>query len=290
MLKRNDKGPEVKKLQEVLLELGEALPRWGADGDLGDETFEALSSLLCKHGRTVDPDPNIVSDAELAFVYALRDLLRVDHGVKPPAKLVDRRQCAKLDLDRGSRPITEVKGACLHQTACYLSASKDPARCDAIGAHFVVYPDGTVYWLHDVTRKIVHGNEWNSQTYGIEIDGLFAGVEGDPKTVWDNPKTPYVEKAGSLTPEQVEAVKQLLRWQDAELRRQGGHQRLIVAHRQASGMRRNDPGSKVWKEIALPMLQELGLSDGGPGFALVNQDGGYPIPESWDPSRKGIPY
>ena len=38
------------------------------------------------------------------------------------------------------------------------------------------------------------------------------------------------------------------------------------------------------------MLQELGLSDGGPGFALVNQDGGYPIPEAWNPSRKGIPY
>jgi hypothetical protein len=290
MLKRNDKGPKVKELQEALLELGEALPRWGADGDLGNESFAALNSLLCKHGRTVDPDQNSVSDPELAFVYALRDQLRVDHGVKPPAKLIDRRQLAKLDLDRGSRPITEVKGACLHQTACYLSASKDPARCDGIGAHFVVYPDGTVYWLHDVTRRIVHGNEWNGQTYGIEIDGLFAGVEGDPTTVWDNPKTPYTEKAGSLTLEQVEAVRQLLRWQNAEIRRQGGDQQLIVAHRQASGERRNDPGSKVWKEIALPMLQELGFSDGGPGFALVNQDGGYPIPEAWDPSRKGIPY
>jgi hypothetical protein len=290
MLKRNEKGPKVKELQEVLLELGEQLPRWGADGDLGNETFAALGSLLCKHGRTVDPDPNIVSDAELAFVYALRDLLRLDHSVKPPAKLIDRRQFAKLDLDRGPRPIAEVKGACLHQTACYLSTSKDPARCDTIGAHFVVYPDGTVFWLHDVTRRIIHGNEWNAQMYGIEIDGLFAGIEGDPKTVWDNPSTPYVEKAGSLTPEQAEATKQLLRWLDAEIRRQGGHQRLIVAHRQSSGMRRNDPGSKVWKEIALPMLQELGLSDGGPGFALVNQDGGYPIPEAWNPARKGIPY
>jgi hypothetical protein len=51
MLKRNDKSPKVKELQEALLELGEELPRWGADGDLGNETFEALNSLLSKHGR-----------------------------------------------------------------------------------------------------------------------------------------------------------------------------------------------------------------------------------------------
>lgn len=293
MLKKNASGPEVVSLQEKLIRLGEALPRWGADGELGNETMEAIDSLYRKHGRERDPDPWVVSDDELAFVESLLKLRLAATPVVPPAKLIDRRMQAGLagrDKDMGPRPITAVKGPCLHQTACNLSASKDLARCDRVGAHFVVYPDGTVFWLHDVTRKIIHGNEWNSQTYGIEIDGLFAGVEGDPETVWDDPSTPYREKAGSVTIEQVRATCQLIRWQHYCIARDGGQETVIVAHRQSSGSRRNDPGSKAWQSIALPMLQELKLSDGGKGFVLAGKDGGYPIPQEWDPSKTGIKY
>lgn len=293
MLKRHDTGPHVATFQKKLLRLGMSLTRWGADGDLGGETLEAVAALFRKHGRE-DKEYEVVSDEELAFVDKLIALLDdTTLRVSPPAKLIDRRLFAGMagrDKDEGPRPITAVKGPCLHQTACYLSSSKDISRCDRVGAHFVVYPDGTVFWLHDVTRKISHGNEWNSQTYGIEIDGLFAGVEGVAATVWDDPKTPYKEKAGSITEAQIISTRQLIRWQHFEIARAGGHETVIVAHRQSSGSRRNDPGSKPWQEIALPMLKELGLGDGGPGFALVGKNGGYPIPEEWDPAKKGYKY
>jgi hypothetical protein len=147
-----------------------------------------------------------------------------------------------------------------------------------------------VFWLHDLNRVIIHGNGWNSRTIGIEIDGLFAGVEGDLNTLWDDPETPGRDKAMSLTDIQAEAVRQLIRWTHAEIVRRGGKPKVLVAHRQASEDRRNDPGSKVWQEIAIPMLAKLKLSDGGPGFAIADRFGGRPIPEAWDPTRIGIKY
>ena len=90
-----------------------------------------------------------------------------------------------------------------------------------------------------------------------------------------------------LTPEAVEATKALIRWIVAEVAAHGGQVRALVAHRQSSATRRNDPGSAIWQAVALPMHAELGLSDGGVGFAI---DGGKPIPEAWDPRCVGVRY
>ena len=45
MLKRGDKGKEVRDLQEKLLQLGYELPKFGADGDYGNETESAISEF-----------------------------------------------------------------------------------------------------------------------------------------------------------------------------------------------------------------------------------------------------
>lgn len=295
MFKLHDKGPAVRAFQDKLIRLGGALPRWGADGDIGQETLSALGAVMRMHGRGEDADPMVVSDAEIEFIDERIQALQADHGVAPPAQLIDRRQLASREKDYGPRAITQVRGVTLHQTACILSASKDPARCDNVGAHFVImrpggyYKDGDVLWLHDETRLVIHGHGWNNQCWGIEVDGLFAGVEGDPRTVWDDPDTSFKDQAVSLTDAQRESCLQLIRWRYHEIRRMGGKMITICAHRQASKDRRNDPGSRVWKDIALPLKDELGLGDGGPGFVLPT-GGGYPIPESWDPSRVGIKY
>ena len=42
----------------------------------------------------------------------------------------------------------------------------------------------------------------------------------------------------------------------------------------------------MWQRVAVPLHAELGLTDGGVGFAI----GGYPIPESWDARCKGVKY
>lgn len=180
------------------------------------------------------------------------------------------------------RPIANVTGVCLHQTACLLG--ERPERYDSVGAHIAITRSGKVIWLHDFDRKVAAANGWNNGTVSFEIDGLYAGEEGNPSTVWDDPSTPSKEQAMVLTKETIHAVIETVKWVKSVL---GPQMNVIVAHRQSSDSRRNDPGSAIWKECALPLHALLGCSDGGVGFKL---DDGYPIPESWDPRCHGIKY
>lgn len=54
VLRRGSKGNTVKELQEKLLAAGERLPRFGADGDFGKETEDAVKAFQSKHKLTVD--------------------------------------------------------------------------------------------------------------------------------------------------------------------------------------------------------------------------------------------
>ena len=203
----------------------------------------------------------------------------------PPTVLSDIRPTALASHDRGGRPWNKVTGICLHQTACVLG--ERPARWETVGAHIGVMRSGRVVHIHDFNRIVWHGNGWNAGTVGIEIDGLYEGVEGDPKTVWDDPSTAVHEKGMTPTTAAIEATKQAIRWICSEVAKHGGEVKALVAHRQSSDSRRNDPGSALWKAVALPMHAELELSDGGVGFKL---GAGYPIPESWDPRCTGLKY
>ena len=47
-------GADVRAMQELLMQLGYKLPRYGADGNFGSETLAALKSFQQDHGLTVD--------------------------------------------------------------------------------------------------------------------------------------------------------------------------------------------------------------------------------------------
>lgn len=53
-LRRGDKGPYVKEAQEDLMKLGYSLPKYGADGDFGRETENAVKTLQKDYGLAVD--------------------------------------------------------------------------------------------------------------------------------------------------------------------------------------------------------------------------------------------
>lgn len=200
------------------------------------------------------------------------------------SKIVDRRKVASQKHVYGKRDWSKVTGICLHQTACVLG--ENPPRWDTIGCHVGVTRSGKVIWLHDFNKLVVHGNQWNSQTVGIEIDGMYEGIEGNIKTFWRPKDQPNLQPQRP-TEEAMESVRGLIRFICQKVKENGGNVRALVAHRQASENRQNDPGSAIWKRVALPMSEELGLNDGGPGFKLST---GYPIPEAWDPKRKGYKY
>lgn len=191
------------------------------------------------------------------------------------------------------RSIAEITGVCLHQTATVMG--EDPARYRRLSIHFVLTQLGKVIQTCDVRSLLYGGNGWNNGTIQIELDGLLPGLLDDPATVhkredlettWNDPDTPGVDRPMRVTDEQKRSLRNLIRYLDELVRRLGGRLRVIVAHRQSSGDRQNDPGQEVWAE-AVAMMDELGLGDGGVGFRL---DDGRPIPEAWDPRCKGIKY
>lgn len=53
-LRKGDKGAEVKELQNLLLQHGYSLPRYGADGDYGNETVVAVKAFQRANGLTDD--------------------------------------------------------------------------------------------------------------------------------------------------------------------------------------------------------------------------------------------
>lgn len=204
-----------------------------------------------------------------------------------PAQVVDMRAQAAKESNKsyGRRKWSRVTGVCLHQTACVLGERNE--RWLNVGCHVGITRSGKILWLHDFDKLVIHGHGWNAQTVGFEIDGLYAGIQGDPRTVWDDRSTPQHEQGMSIRPEQMDAARVAVRWVYDTIASRWGKMRALVAHRQSTDDRRTDPGSAIWQAVALPLHKELGLSDGGPGFVLGK---GQPIPEAWDPSRIGIKY
>jgi hypothetical protein len=220
--------------------------------------------------------------------YALRDHL--SQGLPP---ITDRREharpsyvdAAKQRVYYTPRPrlLRIVRGWTLHQTAAVLGDLRED-RWDTVGAHRGVTAAGQRYLLHDLGRVVYHGNGWNALTGGIEIDGLFAGVEGDRSTVWKNGPESH------LTDLQTQAVMWTIVDGYIEVAEGGGGMTALVAHRQSSATRRNDPGGEIWRRIALVMQRLLELRDGGQVDHRFKIGGGSPIPEAWNPARKGVPY
>lgn len=206
--------------------------------------------------------------------------------VPPGTEFHDRRKFAaqahgpNREWKVTSRPLAQVTGICLHQTACMMG--ERPERYDGTGAHVVVTRAGRVIWLHDWTHRVAAANGWNYGTVSIEIDGLYAGIDGDDSTVWNDPSTPRRETGVELLVTTATAARATIRWICNQL----PGVKLLVSHRQSSRDRRNDPGSAIWQRVALPMSKEMGLSDGGPGFTC----GGSPIPFEWDPRYRDVPY
>lgn len=202
-----------------------------------------------------------------------------------PDGYIDRRDVAG-QVHSGQtafmRAWKKTTGITLHQTACDMGERIE--RYDNTGAHIVVLRSGRWLLLHSLNKNVAHGNGWNSECVGIEINGLFAGEVGGH--VWDDPSTKIHEVAMHPTEIQIIRTKEICRWICGVTAANGGEIRALVAHRQSSLDRLDDPGEECWKGIALPLHAELGLTDGGVGFKL----GGAPIPESWDPRCRGFKY
>jgi len=264
-----------------LVQLGYDLPRFGEDGMLGDETLDAVQDFQRDHGL-------IREDADLLGGIAPQTLAAILNpetpcACDPPTISMEDRIVLLVGPDeegrrsKGKRPWHEIRGITLHQTACLFA--EDPNRYRGIRAHWGITRAGKAVLIHNPNTRVMHGNSFNNHDVGLEMNGFYEGVQGDPKTLW-RPKADPKRQGLRLEAAQVEGALAAIEWTINEVARQGGKVESIHAHRQSSKMRTSDPGSEIWQKVGLAAKACWGLKDGGPLFAV----GGYPIPREWDPS------
>ena len=182
VLKKGSRAPLVLAVQNKLISLGFALPRFGADGSLGDETLLAYGAFLVSQGLRTPSDepPHTVTPAGLAALDAA-----VANPVAPPPHHFDERakhRHAGRSTATPFRTWAKTTAVVLHQTASTLGES--PARWHAVPIHLGVTRAGKVIQLYDFTEVCNHANGLNGRGVGIELDGYFAGIEGRPETLW----------------------------------------------------------------------------------------------------------
>jgi hypothetical protein len=80
-LKKGDKGDDVKELQRDLMQLGYKLPRYGADGDFGNETEKAVKAFQADHHLTAD---GVMHSDDYTMLFAALDGQTIEPGTEPP--------------------------------------------------------------------------------------------------------------------------------------------------------------------------------------------------------------
>lgn len=293
-LKLGSKGPAVRELQQNLTRVGYALPRFGADGDLGFETLDAVDAFAeYAGGFGDDATPNDTIPAALLAAIASA------HPEKPPPRaaarepaeivpgFVDARPWYNGKDFQNRNPWARIDTICLHQMA--VNGNAGWGRWKGLAIHVAVPTKGPAALFNDLDKRVAHGHGWNGRSVGFEVEGHFAGIEGKPHTHW---KPPGATGSRAIPMElsvlQTTNARAAIRWCVEQVNSRGGHVKYIGAHRQSYGRKSSDPGELIWKNIALPMMEELGLTT-GPTLAHPKYPG-LPIPEAWDPKQKGVKY
>lgn len=174
------------------------------------------------------------------------------------------------------REPSRVDGICWHITACLFGVSPAAVarhdgdrrrarneRARRIPAHATLFRDGDAVVPFGLLAHLYHGNGWNPTKLGIEIESAD----------------------GTITPEQIATCGELVPWLIAEAARDGAELSSSCAHRSSNGIKPNDPGPIVWRELVIPLSERHGMrriiDPVPPSTRTVRQ--GLPIPKSWDP-------
>jgi len=253
------------------------------EGILGDSTKKAI-----------DFEDDGIDDDDLE---ALEEAARKDSElIVVPEKFVfvdltKEPRPKKRGRAKGKRRWRDVKGITLHQTA--VDFGTNPRRMINVPAHGATLRDGKIVLLHTPTDYMWHAHSLNKHDIGIEVSCRAAGIEGDGRTFWRSEKDieegrkydQLVKEANSI---QLSATRELCRYYIDLVKKNGGEIKFIHAHRQGHKSRVSDPGSKIWNEVAIPIMEEFGLECGPIGWKAGS---GNPIPQIWDEENgHGIPY
>jgi peptidoglycan hydrolase-like protein with peptidoglycan-binding domain len=189
-------------------------------------------------------------------------------------RITDLTAEADKSKRKKQRDPKSVYALVLHQMACCFKR-KDPLKSYLrTNSHFVILPDGKILQLHPISAYLWASHGFNKGSVAVEFAGNFPSTRGK---WWKGDK--YGQN--QVTPEQIEAGRYLVR----HLIRTMGLTH-VLAHRQSSAMRENDPGPDIWYHVGQWAIDNHGLKDGGPGFKVGD---GHTIPDLWRTWGKAKP-
>lgn len=265
--------------------LGLSLPD---DNVLDAATKKALNDFQTKH--SLKPTQQIDSATERALLET-DSLLRSKGSISESAtkdiihvaktkiedwtkKAVNNKPQHILNSYRDPR---KVYAFVLHQMAFKRWNPKtkgysNPESYLATGAHFCIMFDGRIIQLHAFTRMIWHGNCVSPGSVAVEFEGNFPNIKGG----WWIDKKSKVPNKDKPTQAQFESGKFLTSYLKAVL-----GTTHILAHRQSSDSRENDPGPDIWYNVGQWAIDKLGLTDGGPTFKCGSGKPILPVWRTW---------
>ena len=199
---------------------------------------------------------------------------RLTLGVAGDSRIIDLTAKANKSRRLRIRPPEKVHALVLHQMACCYKVKDPLTRFLNMAPHFAILPDGRILQLHPLQAYTAASNGFNAGSVAVEFAGNFPNTKGKWWMSKDL-KTDAQRKANQnqVTPQQIESGRYLVQY----LKRTMGL-KTILAHRQSSGTRENDPGPDIWYNVGQWAVDNLGLSDGGPGFKVGT---GNPLPDLW---------
>jgi hypothetical protein len=172
-----------------------------------------------------------------------------------------------------SRDPRQVNSVVLHQMG--FSRGNDFRDYIGVTAHYVILPDGKIYQLYGHDVRLPASDDFNATSVAVEFAGNMPSrpLSSDPDRYWfPSGREGSPIYMNHLTNAQAKSGRALLR----HLRDKGIH--FVFGHSQSTAGRGNDPGPEVWGAVAEYGIRKLGMSDGGPNYAIGS---GQPIRQSW---------
>lgn len=286
---------DIQQFQLDLQLLGYSLRNSKADGVLGPITKGAAHDFADDQ-KITDKFDGTIPDSVLTKVKELAAKKR-NPEINLPTNFYDFTNVAWPGPRKYERPWNKITSITVHQTGCNLTddlkkakrwyyfenVNKEGVRSvDSLHAHAGITKTGNVYLIHPFNQFVWHAQGLSHAGIGMEINGCFNGIADDIKTFPKGAKKP-----SRLTPEQIEASKNFIRYVKKILESHGSELKNLIPHRCASNTRRPDCGEEIYKSIVTPMIEELGLEKVEKDFKLGK---GFTIPEQWDEFYKGNEY
>jgi hypothetical protein len=300
-----DRGEHVRRLQLALEREGFDLPRYGADGDFGEETKRALLSFAVVRGlawRSAEPVPEALLDAlgcgevpDEPPAPARVDVSALDLGGVELFDLRGEQSNPHPKSKRGHDGATIVRSPAsidaivLHQTATDFSPPRGQSgplalarRSLGVACHAMAFRDGFVTLPAEPLWYLHHADRLNARSLGLEVEGNYPGLVG---------RKVAQGKPTELTEQTIEAARAGVKLLVEVARAVGCPVRYIFAHRQTDSWRTADPGEALWRAVVLDYaVPVLGLET-RPSDWFAHHKGktrnGKPIPAQWDPAGVG---